>query len=336
MFMINRLLRLFKSEKFKILFLLKYSVSIGLIVLIVSRADLNSFLTMVKEVNVFPYGMAFLVAAFSMLVRSYKWQLLLKAQGINVPLLKVQNLNYMSMFFSNLFLGSIGGDMFRIYRVMGYSNSMGAVAFSVMMERMTGLCMAFFLVLVFGSGFVLISTSLVKVDLLLTLLLLGIITGLVLFVIFKISPKLMNLTILRKTPMFAMVSKELLDSMNVYKNQSKIVILTLALSLLYHIGNSVTVYYFVVAANGGVSLIPLFFIAPLVGILVVIPISINGIGIQEGAYIFYLEQIGVAPSTALFVAVLSRVLLLVFSLIGGLLVLIHRDSSQRKTVSCIK
>ena len=104
----------------------------------------------------------------------------------------------------------------------------------------------------------------------------------------------------------------------------------LGLSLLYHIGNSVALYYFALAANADVSLIPLFFITPLVGLLVMIPVSINGIGIQEGSYVFYLEQIGASGPAALLVAVLARLALLVLSLIGGLLFLVHREGPRQK------
>ena len=52
-----------------------------------------------------------------------------------------------------------------------------------------------------------------------------------------------------------------------------------------------------------------------------IPISINGIGLQEGSYVFYLEQLGVAGPVGLLVAVLARGSLLAMSLLGGLLFL---------------
>ena len=65
--------------------------------------------------------------------------------------------------------------------------------------------------------------------------------------------------------------------------------------------------------------------------LVMIPISLNGVGIQEGSYIFYLEQIGVGGPIALIVAVLVRLSLLIFSLIGAILFLVHGRQTQPNT-----
>src|SRR5918996_139520 len=91
----------FNMLKRRALLLAKYSVSIGLMALILLRANLSSFVAAVKEANILWFGAGLLVVAFNMLIRSYKWQLLLKVQGANVPLIMVQNLNYMSMFFNN-------------------------------------------------------------------------------------------------------------------------------------------------------------------------------------------------------------------------------------------
>ena len=102
------------------------------------------------------------------------------------------------------------------------------------------------------------------------------------------------------------------------------------LSFLYHIGNSFALYLFALAANANVSILEVMLITPLVGILVMIPVSVNGLGIQESSYVFYLERVGVAGVAALLTAVLARLALFVFSLIGGLLFLLQSSASPRR------
>lgn len=305
------------------LLLTKYLISIGVLALILWRSDLNSFLAAFKEVNVSFYGAGLLVTAFNILVRSYKWHLLLKVQGANVSLLKIQNLSYMSLFYNNFFLGSIGGDAFRIYKTLGYSNSKGGAASAVIMERATGLVMGLLLVLAIGGGLVFEIRTFVTINQLATLLLIGLIAGLAFYVILTFSGQLTNSTILDNMPKFKIVAEELIAGIQLYRSHHMTILLTLILSLLYHIGNSVAVYYFTLAATAGVSLIHLLIITPLVALLVMIPISINGLGVQEGSYVFFLTKIGVTGHIALIVAVLARLTLLIFSLIGGLLLLIH-------------
>ena len=302
--------------------LVKYGVSISVVVFILLRADLKTFVVSLKETDVLLFGVALLVIAFNMLVRSYKWQLLMRAQGDHIPLLAAQNINYMSLFFNNFFLGSIGGDAFRFYRATRYSQSKSTAASSVIMERVTGLLTALVLVLVVGTGILFANPDLVTIKLLAVLLLFGVAISGAVVITLKVHWKLADWKLVRKFTRIEKLARELSFSAAEYDSHRKIIGATLALSLAYHLLNAFSVWLFALAANANVAFLPLLFITPLVALLIMIPVSINGIGIQEGSYIFYLEQIGVSGPAALLVAVLARVSLLIFSLLGGLLFLI--------------
>jgi glycosyltransferase 2 family protein len=57
---------------------------------------------------------------------------------------------------------------------------------------------------------------------------------------------------------------------------------------------------------------------PIIEVIALVPISFNGIGLREGAYVFLYAQIGVAPEAALALSLAWTLLLLTFSLVGGL------------------
>jgi uncharacterized membrane protein YbhN (UPF0104 family) len=53
-----------------------------------------------------------------------------------------------------------------------------------------------------------------------------------------------------------------------------------------------------------------------------IPVSLNGLGIREGAFVFFLAQVGVPEAQALSLALLWLAVLIASSLIGGLVWLV--------------
>jgi hypothetical protein len=49
----------------------------------------------------------------------------------------------------------------------------------------------------------------------------------------------------------------------------------------------------------------------------VIPLSLNGLGIREGSYIYFLSSLGVPTTVALGVAVLVRLTVTLLAVVGG-------------------
>ena len=150
--------------KIKLLTAIKYIVSIGLIILILIKADLSNATIAFRSINFssFIYGM--IVLNISMLIRSFKWQKLLLIHNPNVSLMTILNVNYMSSFFNNFFLGTIGGDIFRSVKVTGYMDTAGEGASSVVMDRATGFLASVFLVIVIGFYLYLNMDTLVSVN----------------------------------------------------------------------------------------------------------------------------------------------------------------------------
>ncbi|MEO5657702.1 MAG: lysylphosphatidylglycerol synthase transmembrane domain-containing protein [Nitrospiria bacterium] len=61
-----------------------------------------------------------------------------------------------------------------------------------------------------------------------------------------------------------------------------------------------------------------FLLIPLVAVATMIPVSLNGLGVREGAFVFFLAQVGVPEAQALSLALLWLAILIASSLIGGL------------------
>lgn len=319
-----------KSVQFKnkILIYIKYAVSIGLIILILIKVDFTTTVNILKNVNLQFFIFGLVIMSTGLLVRSYKWKILLDVQTSHIGLLKIFNFYYMSFFFNNFFLGSIGGDAFRFYKVIKYSESKSGAASSVFVERASGFFAAIIIILAIGLWFLFTHQTLFSIKLLIVIIVFGVSVGLIILSFVSIRMKKFNLVIPQKIFKITNILSELAKSVRGYKNHKKILIFALILSFGHHILQSCTIYIFALSINGQVAFLPILFISLLAGILVMIPISLNGIGIQEGTYVFYLEQIGLAAPDAFVIALLARFSILIFSLIGGLLFLIDNDKKH--------
>ena len=98
----------------------------------------------------------------------------------------------------------------------------------------------------------------------------------------------------------------------------------LGLSVLLQI-NVVTFYWALSQALGlEINYGSWFVIAPIAIFVMMIPLSINGIGVREAIFIFLLSQWDVTNSTALALAWLEYGIFLAFGLVGGLVYMLRK------------
>jgi uncharacterized membrane protein YbhN (UPF0104 family) len=187
------------------------------------------------------------------------------------------------------------------------------------MDRITGLPMLIVIVLISGIVNMIISKPIITWGQFYQIIGFGFGILLMIYVFFKLFLGINKVAILAKRPRLLKLANEFKSSIMIHKNHKKTLMACLILSAAFYIINTISVYFFAFSANVNISFVNLAFIVPLVLFVVMIPISINGIGIQEGAFFFYFEKIGVDSSEALLIAILPRIGALIFSLIGALL-----------------
>ncbi|WP_459938339.1 lysylphosphatidylglycerol synthase transmembrane domain-containing protein [Desulfonatronum parangueonense] len=79
------------------------------------------------------------------------------------------------------------------------------------------------------------------------------------------------------------------------------------------------VHFLFLALGFPVSLYLEFAFVPIIMLLTLLPITYFGLGVREGAFIFFFSQVGVPPSVSLSVALLTYLLIVVGMLPGALL-----------------
>jgi uncharacterized protein (TIRG00374 family) len=254
-----------------------------------------------------------LLSGALILVSAVKWGLFLSALSQRVPTIRLVRL-YLIGYFVNLLMPSyLGGDVVRslaVGRTMGQHEAFAATV----LERYTGLVAMLFLALIFVWWAPAVPFLVYVAVVILNL-------GAVVLTLCALSER--SIKLLRHLPgtKGIVTSFERLQrAFHLARGNSTLLVRTFGLSLLYH---CLTVVNTAVAACAvgwcSYGVFDLFSVLPLILLIGAIPVSPQGLGIQEGAFTYFLSVIGATPEQAIGVAVVLRAKSYVLALIGGLL-----------------
>ena len=293
-------------SKNKVWTVLRIVISLGLLALAVTLADIDQVAKSLTHFNLVWLLPVFMLILLSVLISALKWGALIKAQGISISFGRLIAYYNCGLFFNNFLPSSIGGDGIRIYLAGKEAENTSAAASSVVMERVIATITLALLGLV-SSAFSK-SPSRIAVVLLAGLLLAAVLmSGWVPKQLRKRDGKFS-----RGWARFAESAKEL-------RSKKKALGICLIESVLFQ-----TVVAFVVGAviaglNQPLPPLPdLFLITCASSVLAMVPVGINGYGMREGAYIYLLQPYGFAASAALTVSVLFAIAVSAYSLVGGI------------------
>ncbi len=119
--------------------LLKIVVSVGLLAFIFSSLDMPAFFKAVRQANLWWLLMALAMMMFGVVIRAWRWQILLNAVGVFVSLTELTNLYFIGFLFNNLLPSGLGGDAIRVIELNRYSERVSDAITSVLVERFIGL-----------------------------------------------------------------------------------------------------------------------------------------------------------------------------------------------------
>lgn len=302
------------QKKTKLLF--KTIISIGLILFLVKKANPFAILESLRIVNLSLLGICFLLIIFGVIVCSYKWYLLLLVQKVAISMRRLIPFYFVGIFFNNFLPTGIGGDIVRIYNTAKYSKKGMASLTSVFMERFTGL-IALVLIAMVALGFsyrmgisrdvIFIVNGLFLLCLALTVILFN-----------KIVFNKCNLLVrkFRSGYLWNKIEK-IHQTIYFYRGSKTALGKAIGVSFLFQFLSIIIGYIISLSLNLHIPLLYFFLFIPIISVITMLPVSLNGIGIREGSYIYFFTKVGATSAEAFSMSVLLYALLVFTSLIGG-------------------
>ena len=249
---------------------------------------------------------------------AYGWYSVVIAENIKADLARLIDLYLVGIGFSHFLPTSMGGDAIKAFYVGRDSGNMAGAASAALMSRITSfvgmLLIALPGVVFFHKYF---TNQIVIEFLLLSLLLVGAIAGAILTVVLlpRLSIRFLKGAWTRK-PMFTKFL-EVGNALNGSIRRPRSMVAATLFGMLFWVASFLNYYGYAIALGIHVPL-PFYVIAiPFVSIIASLPISINGFGVRESAFVYLFSTIHVPIPTATLLALLMDAQVLLFGLIGG-------------------
>lgn len=317
-----------KNRK-KTLFIAKLLLGVVLLlVLLIGDQNAANIVQILSSINFEFLFLLFGIGVALNWISCLKWSLFLRERGTDLPLLRLLNLYFIGKFFSNFMPSMVGGDLTRSYLLGQQIHSQSKSFASVFLERFTGLLALLILSIVFSLmnpmlmlepkifiaiGFVLIMLVFI-LGVFLNRRLLG-----VLVEKSQVAPSIHKF--LKKIASFQ-------DDILFFRNRYALVAKAMAYSFTFHIFASVNVYVCCLSINLYPSFKDIAVITPIILLLNIVPVSPNNLGWWEWTFSFLLVEAGAGKAEGLTVALILRVMTLLFSLVGGAVFLFEKHRGE--------
>jgi uncharacterized membrane protein YbhN (UPF0104 family) len=287
---------------------LKICVSLALMVYFLQHAGLDQTLAKLSSANLWfiPVGVGLYL--LSQFVSAYRWQFLAKALQFRLALREFYDYYLMGMFFSLFLPGSIGGDVVRMFYLAKRCNRKKRESLlTLLAERGVGLVAVLLMTCV-----VCLTPDAAPLP-----------WAVRLPVIAMSAMAVLGFITLRVVPIYKLAQRfpalDVLVQAEVYWRDVPLLARSVGISLVIQ-AVMISVQYGIAQALGmDVPLLYLIAVYGIVGLISVIPISFNGIGVREGAYMNLFKFAGVAPETGLAFALYWFLISALTSLVGGII-----------------
>jgi uncharacterized protein (TIRG00374 family) len=324
-------------NKNRLFFFLRFFISFFIIVFIISKVDFNKVIDLLPKIKLHFILIGLLWLLLDRVVMSYRWAILLRTKEIKIPLFNITKIYFLSSFWGTFLPSSVAPDVIKVYVASKHNSNTSDVVSSVVVDRIIGLfslsLVAFLslLVVLYYRRMQEYSMQGYSSVFLVVLIILFLTTLLPFFDRLPLKKVKSRFHFLQEGILWKFLAK-FYNSCKEYKTNKTAIFKVFSVSLINHILAISMIYVLSLSLGLQISVLYLFIFIPLINFLIMIPISIGGLGIQEGAYVYFLSQIGMSVQEALTIALVFRVLMIIASLPGGV-VYISEGFQVKKAVT---
>lgn len=304
----------------QILNILKVVVSVGLLIFIFSTLDMAAFFKSVSRANPWWLLAALTMMMLGVVIRAYRWQILLEAIGVTVSLVELTNIYFIGFLFNNLLPSGLGGDAMRMIELSRHSERVSDAVTSVVVDRFLGISalQAIALIaLIADWGEVPSAVAYFTIAIFLG----GLVIGYLLINRPLYTGLRARVGLFRRLSDIKMIGN-MAESFQRYPVEA--LGRSYLVSILFNLSLIAMNVFIGTALGAPVSLVHYAVFVPITSLVLLLPISFAGLGVREETYRRLFTQVGVPPE----IAVAMSLLVYVFGnictgLIGGVIYLLR-------------
>lgn len=272
-------------------------LAVGLLIYLLSQQGWSEIAAAATQIAWWRFVLALILVMISRLAVAGRWHVLMHAAGTGITPRQSTRLTFAMLFSSNFLPTTIGGDVVRLAGAIRLGFDQAISLASLVVDRlvgMTGMAMA----LPFGiSGYIHYFAS---------------------------SPAISSLAIPWFNPLLERLQRfwqELMQALKVFLNKPRSLLGALGFTWVHMLCTFAMVWLLLGGMGEHISFWMVMGLWSATYFVTLLPISINGMGVQELAMTFFYVAIGgITQSSGLTLALLMRLLQMVASLPGALFI----------------
>jgi uncharacterized protein (TIRG00374 family) len=296
---------------------LRFIVSFSLMggILYYFRSQLPTVLQYLQTIKPFYFVLAVLVFFAGLLPVAFRLRSVIQVHGTKISVTTTYYVNLIALFFNNVLPSSLGGEMVKAYYL--YKKSKGVTVFSaVVVDRLFGL-VTMLLISISSIFFLDIAQGSHKILGSIIMLAAATITLAVCIFNKKIVDGLCQLHIPFLPAIFLEKIREIYRAMYEYREHKGILGRCFSLTVLGQISFIVVNFLLAISLSIDIPIGFFFFFIPILLIMGVAP-SVNGIGVREATFLFYLTEFTTSEK-ALALSLLNTFFMIFVGIIGGII-----------------
>lgn len=293
-------------------------LTLVLLYFVIKKVGLADLVSTLKQADLYLVLLSLILAPVILATGVIKWKILLDSRNIHVPFWRLYGLYLVGKFFNNFLPSNVGGDLMRAYELGIYTGNGSLAMASIFVERITG-----FMVLVFMAllSFVFHPQIISDVRLISAMTFAITVLLLMLWLILDHRPlemitRRVNFSLIHK---FSPRIRKFHASLYEYRTYRRALSFSVLWSFVFMVLAILNVYISAMAFHKPISFIHMFVIVPIILVVSMIPITINGLGLQELTYVLLFSLIGLPGSVGLSTILLIRGKEILFSITGGVI-----------------
>lgn len=319
------------AEKSKKLFFRSF-VSLALIVIIFLQIDFRSLAQVFLSVNPVLFLLAGLLFVAQQVLTAFSWAILLRTKQNNLPFKKVLEAHIVGNFLGTFMPSSLGYDVARVFRLSKHLARRVDAISSMFVCRIIGLLV----LLLFAFG-VSIPVSQLDHDANTLGLVIGILAVFLLTLGLLFNERFMRTLgrLFDSTGLHSIKEKlrQVYLSIREYSSQRAAVLQVGLITLILQVLGILFIYFVGLSLGISVPLMYYFIFIPIIVVITLLPISVAGIGLREGSFVYFFSHVGATEPQALSMSLLVFAQTLLLALIGGIFYWVSDDPVKRKVIA---
>ena len=263
-----------------------------------------------------------------------KWLLLLRAKGSPITFWRLLVINYIGGFWGLVLPSSVSADIVRGYYLSKSTANVSLAVTSMVIDRLMGALSLVFLgcfsIWMVGDTFGLV---LVHARLIAASIAGGGALGIALLFhndfIYWVDRRIIQRVADRK--IIRQVRRWIVSCLQ-YRQYPQTLCMSFLLTMFVQILRILVFYAVALSFGVHVSVTYYFIFVPLMMLLIILPVSINGIGVREGSFVAFFALVGVPSAQAFIISFVVSVLTTLMTAVGGIVYMFDKSAIKPMAV----